>query len=71
MHSDIERGFIRVEVTTYSSHYETDAASLATYSEWYKEQEQPDATDAEFLAADMFELVLVDFYERFGRPSAR
>ena len=57
------------EVKTRSSHYDADARSLATYSEWYKAAERPGETDAAFVDHDDFELVLDDFVERFGRPA--
>jgi hypothetical protein len=59
----------RVRVTTYSSHYETSSVDLASYAEWYKPLEQPDASDAEFHASEDFVLVLGDFRERFGAPA--
>ena len=58
----------RLQVSTRSSHYDADARSLATYSQWYKAMERPEASDAEFLDHDDFELVLDDFVERFGPP---
>lgn len=58
-----------LEVTTYSSHYETSASDLSTYATWYKATERPKATDAEFVASDEFELTLSDFRARFGDPS--
>ena len=57
-----------VKITTYSSHYETASGDLSTYAEWYKAHERPDASDAEFLASDDFELELGDFRARFGAP---
>ena len=59
-----------VKVTTYSSHYETTSRDLESYVEWYKVHERPEASDAEFHAAEDFELVLDDFRERFGQPAS-
>ncbi len=59
-----------IRVRTYSTHYQTLSSELATYAEWYREQEQPGMTDAEFHAAEEFTLELSDFRERFGEPFA-
>ena len=58
----------RVEVKTYSTHYQHYAGELNTYAQWYRPQEQPAMSDAEFLQADEFVLDLDDFYSRFGQP---
>lgn len=55
-----------IKVTTYSSHYGSTSSALDTYAAWYKRAERPEATDAEFLATDEFELPLPDFHSRFG-----
>ena len=34
---------------TFSTYYEKYSGELATYSEWYREHEQPDMTDEEFV----------------------
>jgi len=65
---DLAADVPRVKVTTYSSHYQTNSRFMATYAEWYKAHERPEASDAEFHASDDFELVLDDFRERFGDP---
>ncbi len=58
----------RVDVRTYSSYYESYSSELDTYAEWYKEAEQPEMTDEQFLAADEFTIELTDFRSRFGLP---
>jgi hypothetical protein len=60
----------RIDVRTYSTHYEKLSGELDTYAAWYREREQPAMTDAEFLAADEFQIPLVDFPNRFGPPTA-
>ncbi len=55
-----------VGVRTYSTLYETFSSELESYAAWYRGHEQPDMTDAEFHAADEFELELPDFRARFG-----
>jgi hypothetical protein len=60
-----------LQVRTYSTHYEKLSSELDTYASWYREHEQPDASDAEFLASEEFEIPLADFRERFGPPAAR
>ncbi|MDG2087498.1 MAG: hypothetical protein P8J68_02000 [Arenicellaceae bacterium] len=58
-----------IDVRTYSSHFESYSSELDTYAEWYKDLEQPDMTDEEFLAAEEFTIELSDFHSRFGMPS--
>ena len=58
----------KLHVRTYSSHYRAFSGEVEEYAEWYREHEQPDMTDVEFLEAEDFEVVLVDFRERFGPP---
>ena len=58
----------RIDVRTYSSHYDSYSSELDTYAEWYKSREQPGMTDEEFLAADDFTIDLGDFRSRFGTP---
>ena len=64
-------GAPRVEVRTWSTHYEVLSSDLATYAAWYRAHEQPKMTDAEFLAADAYEIPLPDFRARFGAPAQR
>jgi hypothetical protein len=56
-------------VRTYSTHYKAYSSDLPAYTQWYRQWEQPNMSDAEFLAADEFELDLGDFRERFGAPA--
>ncbi len=60
-----------VAVSTYSTHYEIQSTDLENYASWYRDHEQPDMTDQEFVEADNFTLELSDFYQRFGRPGHR
>jgi hypothetical protein len=60
-----------LRVRTYSTHYKQLSGALPTYAAWYREHEQPDMTDVEFLEADAFEVELVDFRKRFGEPNAQ
>jgi hypothetical protein len=59
----------RIRVRTWSTHYAKHSGELASYAERYREHEQPAMSDAEFLAAEEFELDLTDFRERFGAPA--
>lgn len=59
----------RIEVRTYSTHYRELSSEIDQYAAWYREHEQPDMSDEEFLAAEEFTVPLVDFRERFGPPS--
>ena len=60
----------RVHVRTYSTHYKAYSSELPGYAQWYRRWEQPQMSDAEFLAADDFTLELTDFRARFGAPVA-
>lgn len=55
-------------VKTYSTHYAIASEELETYADWYRDHEQPRMTDAQFLEADNFTVVLGDFRERFAAP---
>ncbi len=57
-----------IQMQTYSTHYGKHASEVPEYADWYREHEQPKMSDAEFLAAEEYELVLRDFRERFGLP---
>ena len=59
----------QIAVRTYSTHFGRLSSETPSYAEWYREQEQPAMSDAEFLAADEFVLELPDFRERFGPPA--
>ena len=65
---DTAREIPTIEVRTYSTFYSTLSSELPTYSEWYREHEQPDMTPEEFGAEEEFTLELVDFRDRFGPP---
>jgi hypothetical protein len=60
----------KIAVRTYSTHYETYSGDLETYAAWYREHEQPGMSDADFHAADAFEIELTDFRSRFGEPAS-
>ncbi len=62
---DLSRKQPRIVVKTYSSHYNTYSGELDSYSAWYKKQEQPQMTEAEFYAADDYIIELTDFHQRF------
>ena len=55
----------RVTVRTYSTHYGQDSAQTEKYAAWYKAQEKPKLSDADFLAQDDFSIDLTDFRARF------
>ena len=57
-----------IQMRTFSTYYGTYSGDLPTYADWYREHEQPGMTDAEFHAAEEFDLPLSDFRERFGAP---
>ena len=57
-----------ITVQTWSSHYLKHVGELDSYAQWYRQREQPKASDSEFLAMEEFTLELVDFRERFGAP---
>jgi hypothetical protein len=68
MHFDMSAEVPRIQVRTFSSHYQALSGELDNYVDWYKGHEQPAMTAAEFLAVDEFELDLGDFRQRFGAP---
>jgi len=55
----------RIDIRTYSSHYSSYSDELEDYAEWYKNEEQPDMSDEQFLAADEFIIELEDFHDRY------
>mgnify|MGYP001561793781 CR=1 FL=1 len=57
-----------IAVQTWSSHYRKHASELDSYAQWYRQREQPKASDSEFLAMEEFTIELSDFRERFGPP---
>lgn len=54
-----------IRVRTYSTLYKSFSTDTPQYIAWYKEQEKPQLSDAEYLAADDFTIELTDFVERF------
>ncbi len=57
----------RVEVRTYSSHYETTSRDLVSYAAWYKPHEKPKLSDLDFHATDHFDIEMPGFHQRYGR----
>jgi len=57
-----------LEVETWSSHYRVNAGELDSYADWYRNYEQPQMSNAEFLSLDEFSIELEDFKARFGPP---
>jgi len=55
-------------VRTYSPHYRGTSDEVKGYAAWYRAQEAPRQSDAEFLAQDSFRIELADFRARFGPP---
>lgn len=66
---NLDKGQPTLQVRTYSSHYKAYSSELPTYAQWYRPWEQPQMSDADFLAAEDFTLELRDFRERFGAPA--
>lgn len=60
-----------LSVRTYSTHYKKFSTDIARYAAWYRQYEQPTATDEEFGRMDDFSVTLPDFTKRFGPPLAR
>ncbi|MEM9176841.1 MAG: serine/threonine protein phosphatase [Myxococcota bacterium] len=58
-----------IAMRTYSTHYGKHASEMPDYVAWYRDHEQAGMSDAAFLAAEEYEIVLTDFTERFGAPS--
>ena len=68
LHFDTESNPPRISVETYSTYYQQKSSEMLEYVDRYRDHEQPDMTDEQFLAAEEFEVVLEDFRERFGMP---
>lgn len=68
MEFDLGNGQPVIRVRTYSSHYGKFSSELPEYARWYRQYEQPQMSDEEFLSQEEFELQLPDFYQRFGKP---
>jgi hypothetical protein len=58
-----------ISVSTYSTYYDQTSGEMTDYVARYRDHEQPDMTDEQFLAAEEFEIVLEDFRARFGVPA--
>jgi hypothetical protein len=65
---DMGKDVPTVKVRTYSSHYKKLSREADGYAGWYKAQEKPKMSDAEFLDQDDFTIDLTDFRARFGAP---
>jgi len=59
----------RLQVRTYSTHYDAYSEDVESYAQWYREREQPQMTDEAFFSAEDFTVSLPDFYQRFGMPN--
>lgn len=68
---DLDGPVPTVAVRTYSPHYRNYSADQAGYAAWYKAQEKPKLSDAEFLAQDEFTFDLADFRKRFPAAAKR
>ncbi len=58
-----------IQVKTYSTHYKKFSSEIPEYAKWYRPNEQPSMTDAEFLAAEEFVIPLADFRARFDKTA--
>jgi hypothetical protein len=56
-----------LKISTYSSHYQIESKALKEYATWYREYEQPNMSDKQFIEADNFTLELSDFTRRFSK----
>ena len=68
---DLDAPTPMIKVRTYSTHYKAFSGDLPNYAAWYRPDEHPKMTDAEFLAADDFTIVLEDFRARFGEAKSK
>ncbi len=66
MQFDFSAEVPEISVRTYSPHYGGFSVDVEDYAKWYKDQEKPEVSDAEFMTADEFTLRLLDFRDRFG-----
>lgn len=58
-----------IKVRTYSTHYKSLSVDTADYAAWYKQQEKPQLSDADFHGEDDFSLELTDFRQRFPQKA--
>ncbi|MEZ4355756.1 MAG: serine/threonine protein phosphatase [Myxococcota bacterium] len=70
LHFDLAADPPTISMRTYSTHYGVLSSELPEYAAWYRPHEQPKMSDAEFLAAEEYEIVMRDFRARFGPPGA-
>ena len=56
-----------IAVQTYSSHYQAYSSEFEPYAAWYRQGEQPEMNDLEFLASDDFIIRLDGFNQRFDK----
>ena len=68
MQFDFSGSTPKVKVRTYSTHYKKFSTEEPNYNSWYKAQEHPQHSDAEYLDDDDFTLELTGFRQRFGAP---
>jgi len=64
---DMGKHVPEIRVRTYSTHYKTFSTDASQYAAWYKAQEKPQLTDADYVARDDFTVELADFRSRFAR----
>jgi len=62
---DLDEAIPSIHVRTYSTFYNAFSSDLPTYAQWYKKDEWPTLSDADFLKQDDFVIYLGDFRERF------
>jgi len=67
MQFDLDADEPNIHVRTYSTHYKQFSSDHELYTAWYHDLEQPDQTEAQFLAGDDFSIDLSGFHQRFGR----
>ena len=68
MEFDMSGNIPIINVRTYSTYYEKFSIDMPEYVSWYRDLEQPNMTDQEFIDADHFTIELNDFKKRFGEP---
>lgn len=69
---DLDGAAPRIQVRTYSTHFDKYSTQIPEYASWYKRYEgQAALSDEEFAKRDDYVIELVDFRERFGMPRNR
>ena len=56
-----------VHVRTYSTYYKKFSIDVKEYAAWYRTEEMPNLSDADFLKEDDFVISLTDFHNRFSK----